>query len=121
LARGTAEYRSGNDAAADDALRAAAPSPLMRLWPQGPWIASVTNIAAFYRAMSLFRQGKEDEARKLATAAAATMKPLPKDENNPLAGNADTVDLILWLAYKEAKAMIQFDAAPPPKAEKGQK
>jgi hypothetical protein len=24
---------------------------------------------------------------------------------------------ILWLAYKEAKAMIQFDAPPPPKAE----
>ena len=44
------------------------------------------------------------------------MKPLPKDENHPLAGDADHDDLILWLAYKEAKAMIQFDAAPPPKA-----
>ena len=71
--------------------------------------------------MSLFRQGKEDEARKLAIAAAATMKPLPKDENNPLAGDANHDDLILWLAYKEAKAMIQFDAAPPPKAENDKK
>ena len=62
--------------------------------------------------MSLFRQGKADEARKLATAAAAKMKPLPADEQNPLAGGADHDDLILWLAYKEAKAMIKFDAAP---------
>ena len=71
--------------------------------------------------MSLFRQGKEDEARKLAIAAAAKMKPLPKDEKNPLAGNAHHDDLILWLAYKEAKAMIQFDAAAPPKAENDKK
>ena len=40
------------------------------------------------------------------------MKPLPADEQNPLAGNADHDDLILWLAYKEAKALIKFDAAP---------
>ena len=62
--------------------------------------------------MSLFRQGKNDEARKLAIAAAAKMKPLPDDEQNPLSGSASLDDLILWLAYKEAKAMIKFDAAP---------
>ena len=62
--------------------------------------------------MSLFRQGKKDEARKLATEAAAKMKPLPADEQNPLAGGADHDDLILWLAYKEAKALIGFDAPP---------
>jgi hypothetical protein len=67
--------------------------------------------------MSLFRRGKPDEAHKLAIAAAAKMKPLPRDENNPLAGNGTPDDLILWLAYKEAKATIQFDAAPPPKAD----
>jgi hypothetical protein len=66
----------------------------------------------FYRAMSLFRQGKENEARRLATEAAAKMKPLPKDEANPLAGGNDIDDLILWLAYKEARAVIKFDAAP---------
>ena len=49
------------------------------------------------------------------------MKPLPADENNPLAGSADPQDLILWLAYKEAKAMIKFDAASPPKAENAKK
>jgi hypothetical protein len=38
------------------------------------------------------------------------MKPLPKDEKNPLAGFAGHDDLILWLAYKEAKALIQWEA-----------
>ena len=85
--------------------------------PEGPHGDSqlayfVTGTAAFYRAMSLFRQGKNDEARKLATEAAAKMKPLPADEQNPMAGGADHDDLILWLAYKEAKALIGFDAPP---------
>ena len=64
--------------------------------------------------MSLFQQGKENEAHKLATEAAAKMKPLPKDEKNPLAGGASLDDLLLWLAYKEAKDLIRFDAAPAP-------
>jgi len=57
----------------------------------------VVGTARFYHAMSLFRQGKEDEARK------------------------SLEDLILWLACKEAKALIQFDAAPPPKVKDGKK
>jgi WD40 repeat protein len=113
LALGMAEYRSGNHAAADKALLAAAEA--------GKSTACVTGIAAFYRAMSLFRQGKRDEARKLARAAATKMKPLPSDENNPLAGKVTPDDLILWLACKEAQAMIQFDAAPPPKVESDKK
>ena len=75
----------------------------------------------FYRAMHLFRQGKKDEARKLAITATAKMKPLPPDEQNPLAGSAKNDDLILWLAYKEAKAMIKFEPVPPPKAENDKK
>ena len=101
MALGMAENRSGHYAAADEALDAAA-----KAWPNN---LRVTGIAAFYRAMSLFRQGKEDAARQLALAAAATMKPLPKDEQNPLADNATHDDLILWLDYKEAKAMMKFD------------
>jgi serine/threonine protein kinase len=101
LALGMAEYRSGHYAAANEALVAAAKA--------GPKNPAVTGIAAFYRAMSLFRQGKEEPARQLALAAAAQMKPLPKDEQKPLANKATHDDLILWLAYKEAKAMIHFD------------
>ena len=64
--------------------------------------------------MSLFWQGKPGEARKPAIAAEASMKPLPKDEQNPFANGAYYDDLILWLAYKKAKAMIQFDATTTP-------
>ena len=110
MALGMAEYRSGNDAAAELALLAAAKA--------GSSNPHVTGISAFYRAMSLFRQGKKDEAEKLAIAAAANMRPLPRDENNPLAnltvpnGGGDKLEyLIMWLAYKEANALIKFDAA----------
>jgi hypothetical protein len=102
---GMAAYRSGHFAEADAALIEAANGAV-----NNPRVATTS---AFYRAMSLFRQGKADEARKLATEDPRRMKPLPKDEKNPLAGGASPDDLILWLAYKEAKALIGFDAAPP--------
>ena len=91
------------------------PSPigaLLAAVQPGPNNPNVMGTSAFFRAMSLFRQGKKDEARKLAIAAAAQMKPPPKDQRNPLADGADHDELILWLAYKETKAMIHFDAAP---------
>jgi tetratricopeptide (TPR) repeat protein len=104
LALGMAEYRSGHFAEADAALTAAMNDPGKN--------NAVSSTSAFYRAMGLFRQGKTDLARKLATEAAAKMKPLPVDEQKPLLGGADESDLIMWLAYKEAKAMIAFDATP---------
>jgi hypothetical protein len=99
LAQAMAEYRSGHDAAANQSLRDAVEASTNT--------PHVTGISAFYRAMILFRQGKVEEAKKLATEAAASMKPLPKDENDPLADGATPDDL---LTYEEAKAMIQFDA-----------
>jgi WD40 repeat protein/tetratricopeptide (TPR) repeat protein len=111
LSLGMAEYRNGEYAAADKTLFSA--TQAVNYPPQ------MATIAAFYRAMSLFQQGKEDEARKLAREAAAKMKPLPKNENNPLADNVSHDDLILWLAYKEAKTLIDFETGPPPKTENG--
>jgi tetratricopeptide (TPR) repeat protein len=113
LSCGMAEYRSGNYAAAAETLLDAATA--------GAKNPHITGPAAFYRAMSLFRQGKKDEARDVATAAVAKMKPLPQDEQNPLASNADHDDLNLWLAYKEAKALIGFDESPPTKPENDKK
>jgi tetratricopeptide (TPR) repeat protein len=107
-ALGMAEYRNGNSAAAEKALRAAADA-VKNIPGDAP---PVTGMSSFFRAMSLFRLGKKDEARQLAIAAAAKMKPLPADEQNPLAANVGHDDLILWLAYKEAKALIKFDVAP---------
>ena len=49
------------------------------------------------------------------------MKPPVVDEQKPRIGGADADELIMWLAYKEAKAMIKFDAAPPPEAENSKK
>ena len=103
---GMAEYRCGNESTPAQALLAAAEAG-----KDNPYL---TELVAFYRAMDLFRQGMAGEARKLALAAAAKMKPLPKDDKNPLVGDADHDDLILWLAYKEAKALIQFNPSPPP-------
>ena len=100
MALGMAEYRSGHYAAADAALLAAS--------ELGKSIHYVSGTSAFYRAMSLFRQGKEVEAHKLATEAVAKMKPLPADEKNPLVGDANADDLILWMAYKEARALIKL-------------
>jgi hypothetical protein len=113
LALGMAEYCNGENAAADQTLFRAAEA--------GKNLPQFAPCAAFYRAMILFRQGKENEARKLAREAVAKMKPPPKDENNPLADNVTHDDLIVWLAYKEARALIKFDAAPPPKAENDKK
>src|SRR5439155_17706410 len=104
LALGMAAYRSGNDATANEALLAA-----MQAGPNNP---QVMGISTFYRAMSLFRRGRGDEAHQVAHAAAAKMRPLPKDEKNPLADNASADDLILWLAFKEANALIGSDATP---------
>jgi WD40 repeat protein/tetratricopeptide (TPR) repeat protein len=106
MALGMAEYRSGNDEAAEAAFLASVNSG--RADPQ------VTGTSTFYRAMSLFRQGKEAEARRLATEAASRMRPLPGDENKPLVGGANADDLILWLAYREARALIAFETPPPP-------
>jgi serine/threonine-protein kinase len=104
MALGMAEYRSGHWAKADAELLAAT-NIAQRDW-------RVPSTSALYRAMILFRQGNEQEARQLAIEAVSWMKPLPTDEKNPLAGNANHQDQILWLAYKEAKALIRFDAVP---------
>jgi hypothetical protein len=102
LALGMAEYRCGHYAAADAALRDAS-----QLGAQDYYVSGTT---AFYWAMSLFRQGKEAEARKLASEGVARMKPLPADEKNPLTGGANADDLILWMASKEANAL--FGSSP---------
>jgi tetratricopeptide (TPR) repeat protein len=109
LAVGIALYRCGQFAEADTALIAATKGE------DDVLLLVLVAPSSFYRAMILFRQGKPDEARKLATEGFRLSRlRLPQDENNPLAGRVVGFDLIVWLAYKEAKALIGFDAAPPP-------
>jgi tetratricopeptide (TPR) repeat protein len=108
MALGMAEYRNGHFPQADAALTAARESA-----KDNPHIAGTS---AFYLAMSQFRQGQSDEAKRTGTEAAAKMSPLPRDESNPLADGANHDDLILWLAYREARALIAFEE-PKPKPE----
>ena len=116
LALGMAEYRAGQfdeaDATLTTAIKHAIDHP-----NEARYDKIVDRTASFYRALCLFRRGRPDEARALAIVAEAKMKPLPADEQNPLVGGNDWDDLILWLACKEAKALMQFDkppAAPTP-------
>jgi hypothetical protein len=109
MALGMAEYRSGHFVEADAALLTAIEAGKDDPYLAGTSAPYIAGTSDFYRALSLFRQGKSDEARQLATQAAAKMKPLPKDAKNPLAGGGDSDDLILWLAYREAKDTIKFE------------
>jgi eukaryotic-like serine/threonine-protein kinase len=94
LALGMCEFRSGHLKEAD--------APLIIAMNLGKPNSPVWLTSALYRAMNLFRQGKPDEARKLMTDAASKMKPLPKEQS--LHFQRD--DLITWMAYKEAKDML---------------
>jgi len=95
---GMAEHRAGHHEAAAEALQS--------LIGDGSQI-SITS--AFYLAMSLSRQGKDNEARRVAMEAISKMRPLPLDEANPLAGGVNHDDLILWMACKEATALLRID------------
>src|SRR5947208_135032 len=79
LALGIALYRSSHFAETDAALVAATrgEDDVLLLVLVGP--------SSFFRAMILFRQGKPDEARKLA-AEGVRVTRFPRDEKNPLAG-----------------------------------
>ncbi len=66
-----------------------------------------------FRAMSLFRQDKLEQGRRAFSQAEAQMPPLPKDEGKPFVDGrpASHDDLIWWLAYKEAEALIEGPSA----------
>jgi serine/threonine protein kinase/tetratricopeptide (TPR) repeat protein len=108
LAHGMAAFRSGRLTEADQALKAAADQ-------FGDHYG--VDIAKYYLAMSLFKQGKLDEARQVFTEAAANMAPLPADEKNPTADSCEYDYPILWLAYKEARDLIGPEEKPADQAQ----
>lgn len=95
LALGMAQYRTGQYAEAEKSLRAAQESASFN--------------ARFFRAMILFRRGDLAAARTLFAEAAAHMRPLPDDDRNPLAHGASADEMITWLAYREAKALLRIE------------
>jgi len=109
MSLGMAEYRSGHFAAANEALQAAIKGIAKDESERHRYIVGCT--AALYQAMSCIQQGKTNEARALVEATEAKLEPLPTDDQNPTAGNIYQDDfyhddLILWLAYKEARTLL---------------
>jgi hypothetical protein len=101
LSLGMAQYRNGAYAAAERTLTLAEQTAGRSRDIPGP--------ARLFRAMSWFRQGRPEEARKLFNQTAAEMPPFPLDPTKPLDGDRTAShDVILcWLAYKEAKALLE--------------
>jgi tetratricopeptide (TPR) repeat protein len=108
LALGLAEYRNGEFDAAERNILVAEQT----LGDQD----DIQGIAHLFHAMILFRQNRAEEARKLFSQAEAKIPPLPKDESKPIA-EGRTLDhdlLIWWLAYKEAKSLLNEPALAKP-------
>ncbi len=99
LALGLAEYRNGHLIEADKAFAAAAQSAKGNSRVQAP--------AQLFHAMSLFRQGRTNEAQRLFADSSAVFRAPPSDERNPLTSGGNHDDMIIWLAHKEAKALLQ--------------
>lgn len=107
MARGMAAYRQGEFAEADSELQEGllvAQNLGNRFYARNQRLYAST--VALYRGMSLFRQGRVAEATEAIKLGETRMRPLPVDPNHPLADGADYNDLLAWLAYKEAKAML---------------
>ncbi|HEY4414219.1 MAG TPA: tetratricopeptide repeat protein [Verrucomicrobiae bacterium] len=101
LSLGLVQYRSGQFDEAAKTLQIAEQTA-------GKY-QDVLVTARCYRSMGLFRQGHRDEAQNLLGQVAAQMPSLPADLNRPLiqAKVASHDTMIGWLAYQEARALIQ--------------
>jgi WD40 repeat protein len=105
---GMAEYRAGNQTAAEQMLlrceetakEYATRNARLQPYIEGP--------ARLFRAMILFRRGQETEARQLFAEAVSQMPPLPVDDRQVLINGADQDDLVFWIAYREAKALLRM-------------
>jgi tetratricopeptide (TPR) repeat protein len=101
LTLGVAEYRSHHYPEAQRMLSEA------ELSSPSAWRQELRmGTAKLFRAMMLFRQGQQAQARQLFVETEAKMPPLPTAVQWSLAEGADYDDLMLWLACKEARALL---------------
>jgi tetratricopeptide (TPR) repeat protein len=114
LALGIAEYRNGLATAAEATLTIAEKAVADNRFFPADEQRRLQGAARAFRAMSLFRQDRAEEARSLLRQVEAEIPASPEDANKPLIdGNmAPHNVLIWWLAYKEAKSLIESPAAP---------
>lgn len=73
----------------------------------------IGGTAGYFLAMSLFQQGKTDDAHRVFATVLDRMRPLPFSDMRPLGSGVDADDLIVWLAYKEAKALMKEPGEAP--------
>jgi len=108
LALGIVEYRDGQYAAGEQTLAVVEQAAGGNDYLQG--------TTRLFRAMSLFRQDRPEEARSLFSQAEAKMPPLPKDESAPIVDGLPVSHdiLIWWLAYKEARSALNQPSAAKP-------
>jgi hypothetical protein len=100
-----AEFRVDDFRAADATLASAIEIAATNGNPNSR--ALIQGTAAFFRAISLLRQNESVAARALFSAAEEKMKPAPAAGQNPFAeGGISHDNLILWLAWREAKAAL---------------
>jgi tetratricopeptide (TPR) repeat protein len=104
VALGMCEFRNGNWTEAEEALSVA--------MKNGEWSPRLWVTSAYYRAMNSFRRGKQDEARQLAAEATAKMMKLwPPPQAQKTGFWHD--DVIIWMAYKEAKELLKLESTSP--------
>jgi hypothetical protein len=72
-------------------------------------------FARFTRSMILFREGKREDAQFHFSEGEKEMKPLPVD-HRLVFENSEAIDnLLVWLVYKEARALLQPEKSNKPK------
>ena len=105
---GMAEFRAGNDSAAEAAFKRAEEAAESKNW-RAEWRPFIHHPVRFFGAMILFRKGQKAEAQKLFNEAEAQLKPLPEGEM----WTSDSIQdsLLCWLAYREAKALLYPSSA----------
>ncbi len=104
---GIAEYRAGNDAAAEETFLRARDGINEATIPDSKLRAKVAATIDLFRAMIYQRKGEVEEARKLFELAAKKSPAPPVDAREVLVNGAREQELIHWLAYREAKEMIE--------------
>ncbi len=101
LTLGAAEYRNGCYLEAGRMLSASEVGGPSRWHPN-----TRTGTARFFGAMIMFQQGHQTPARRLFSETEAKMQPVPAAVEGALAEGADYDDLMRWLAYKEARELL---------------
>ena len=111
LVEGMAQYRAGDDKEAESALREAIATHDEKQSPRDE--KRYASTAGFFLAMCLCRQGDEKAAREAFSLAAEHMETC-LDDKQPLLKSSDGLGepVDVWLAHKEARAMLWPQAEP---------